>query len=328
MRKTLTYPILGLILFLFCWINLPSSFSDRLRLFAAAPFRKQTPTAPSDELSRLQLENRSLKTQLDLAYEWLLFHRNVGLQAKDLRALLEKQLAFLPASVIYRDPSSWSSSLWVSAGEELNRAIGKKGIAKNSPVVADGALVGVVEYVGEKQSRIRLITDSGLSPSVRVHRGSQQNRELSRHLDSLLKLIEKREDLFASFSEKEKLLAQLDELMTACGDRWEDGYLAKGEVHGSSTPFWRSRSPMLRGIGFHFDDPDGSSADANVPTLKEGDLLVTSGLDGVFPPDLPVGVVFRIDPQQSGSFAYEMDVRPIASNLNDLQTVFILPPNE
>lgn len=343
MRRTVKYPFLGLALFLFCWINLPKGVSERVRSFAAAPFSHRSFESHSDEVSRLELENRSLRAQIEPVYEWVLhdqrIHEQIELlkdrgfaqkRAAHLRELLSVQLSSLPAQVAYRDPSSWSSSLWVNVGEENNRAVGKKVIAKNSPVLADGALVGVVEYVGEKQARVRLITDSGLTPSVRVCRGGLQNRELAHQIHSLLKQLEKRDDLFSSLAEKETLISQLNGLKKNAGVQWEDGYLAKGEVHGSSAPFWRSRGPLLRGIGFNFDYPDDEGPPrelkGSVPILKEGDLLITSGLDGVFPSGLQVGTVAKIDPLKEGSYSYEIEVRPSASNLNDLQTLFILPP--
>ncbi len=341
MRRTIRVPFLALGLFLFCWINLPKSLSDRLRSLAIAPFRQQSFEDKPDELARLQLENQNLRSQMEHVYEWVLFDQRIGEQfaflkecsqkrAAHLRELLQQQLSAMPAQVIYRDPSSWSSSLWVNAGEENNLALGHTVIAKNSPVLAEGALVGVVDYVGKKQARIRLITDSGLSPSVRVSRGSSQNRELAHQLEGLLYHLEKRDDFFSTNLEKEQWISQLFSLKGRCGVSWEDGYLAKGEVHGSSAPFWRSRSPILKGIGFNYDYPDeeGSSCDlkSQIPILKEGDLLVTSGLDGVFPSGLRVGTVMRVDPLKEGDYAYEIEVRPAVSNLNDLQTLFILPP--
>jgi len=346
MQRTVKYPFLGIALFLFCWINLPKGIADRARSFAAAPFSRRSFESHSDEVARLELENRSLRAQIEPVYEWVLHDQRMSEQleflkgsdkkefgqrrAAHLRELLSGQLASLPAQVAYRDPSSWSSSLWVNVGEENNRSVGKRVIAKNSPVLADGALVGVVEYVGEKQARVRLITDSGLSPSVRVCRGGLQNRELAHQLNSLQKQIEKREDLFSSLSEKESFLNQLQVLKKNTGIHWEDGYLAKGEVHGSSAPFWRSRGPLLRGIGFNFDYPDDEGPPrelkGGVPILKEGDLLVTSGLDGVFPSGIQVGTVAKIDPLKEGSYSYEIEVRPSVSNLNDLQTLFVLPP--
>jgi rod shape-determining protein MreC len=347
MRRVIQYPLI-LIFCLFCWINLPKDLADRFRSLAAAPLYKKRIDSPMDELARLQLENRTLKAQIDHIYEWVLQDQRVMQQvdflqeasqqklcvkkAAYLKELLADQCLSMPAQVTYRDPSSWSSSLWVNVGQESNRALQKKVVAKNSPVLSDGALIGVVEYVGEKQSRIRLITDSGLSPSVRVVRGGLQNRELAHQISLLLKQMEKRDDLFLSSDEKRQLLDQLNRIKKTSCSQWEDGYLAKGEIHGSSAPFWRSRSPLLRGIGFNYDYPDEEGpahylkSEGAASLLKEGDLLVTTGLDGVFPAGLPVGTVMKIDPLKEGSYYYEVDVSPQASNLNDLHTLFIMPP--
>ncbi len=296
MRRTITIPFLALGLFLFCWINLPKGLSDRIRALAVLPLGRPSEEAPGNEKLRLQLENQHLREQVEHLCERLLLAQRIGEQvellkglekrpfaqrhADHLRALVTSQLFSLPAQVIYRDPSSWSSSLWVNVGDADNRSLGKVIVAKNSPVLSDGALVGVVDYVGQKQARIKLITDSGLCPAVRVNRGASQNRELAHQLQTLLYQLEKRDDLFAGEGEKSALLAQLKSLKEKNGIQWEDGYLAKGELHGSSAPFWRSRGPLLKGIGFNFDYPDeeGEARDlqAPIPILKEGDLLVTS----------------------------------------------------
>lgn len=319
MKRTLTYPYLALGFFLFCWINIPKNTSDRFRSLSVAPFQSFSPSPTNDDLARLQLENQNLRTQLESVCEWLSSDQRINEQSELLKGLnqslakatdegsksffqrrighlrshLMSLLHSLPAQVIYRDPSSWSSSLWVNAGENDNAALGKSVIAKNSPVMSGNALIGVIDFVGKNQSRVRLITDSGLSPAVRTIRGSQFN---------------------------------------------EGAYLAKGEVQGSSAPFWRSRSPLLKGVGFNYDYPDeegpsrdlktgrviGSSKGAE-PIIKEGDLLVTSGLDGVFPPGLRVGIVSWVNSLKEGSYAYEIEAYPVAGNLNDLKTVFILP---
>lgn len=46
--------------------------------------------------------------------------------------------------------------------------------------------------------------------------------------------------------------------------------------------------------------------------LREGDPLVTSGLDGIFPPGLPVGSIARIEPTASSASFARVLVRPIA----------------
>jgi len=374
-RKSIAYPYLALGLILFCWVSLPKSFSDRARSFTVASFTPvwkwgtklfldSSKRANETELSRLSLENQNLRTQIETVCEWLLSDGKIGEQwelyrkisqeqnhspdghwrsfferrASHLRKNLQKQMMSIPAQVIYRDPTSWSSSLWVNAGEEENEALGTEVIAKNSPVVLGASLVGVVDFVGRKQSRIRLITDSGLAPSVRAVRGAVQNRELAALLQTVSSRLETREDLFSSSEEKELFLTRVAQLKSKVNFGWEDGYLAKGELHGSSAPFWRSRGQTLKGIGFNYDYPDeeGSARELRtgrpvgaysgaVPILKEGDLLVTSGLDGVFPPGLLVGTVDWVGPLKEGNYAYEIEAKPCTPHLNDLQTVFILP---
>lgn len=312
-----------LVLFLFFWIGLPKQTADGLRscsVAALAPswkwakgvqkylsdrpgvFRTKN-RVEEEELKRLRLENRTLRLEMEKMSHWFVAEARLqnqmdllkGLtreltQAEEerwrtffqrrvahLRDLMQWELMAIPAQVIYRDPVSWSSSIWVNVGEESNRNLGSAVIAKNSPVISGDCLVGVVDYVGKRQSRIRLITDSGLAPAVRAVRQSK--------------------------------------------------YLAKGEIHGSSFPFWRSRSLLLNGIGFNFDYPDAEgAAQLGVPIIQEGDLLVTSGLDGVFPPDLRVGKVVKVGVPKPGRHAYDIEAEPLALSMNDLEMLFILPP--
>ncbi len=345
------YPYLLLGILLFCWISFPKSLVDRARAWSVGIITPFPPKPSREEISSLRIENQHLRTQLEAAYEWLLGDRHVSQQVQVLKELdkeiskvsegewksfLQRRAAHLktrlrgeaisvPAQVIYRDPAAWSSSLWVNAGEEENLKIGQTLIAKNSPVLAAGNLVGVVDYVGKRQSRIRLITDAGLSPAVRAVRGAIQNREVAQLLETLIDRLNMRSDLFDSSEEKNSALAHIKELRSKIGLDWDAGYLAKGEIMGSSAPFWRSRGPLLKGVGFNFDYPD-EEGKSSLPLLQEGDFLVTSGLDGVFPPGLRVGTVAKVQAPHSGGYAYEIEVRPAAPNLNDLQTVFILPP--
>lgn len=349
--KSSFYPYLLLGILLFCWISFPKSLVDRARAWSVGVITPFSPKPAHDEMSSLRIENQHLRSQIEAAYEWLLADRRIAEQAqllKDLekaadkvsegewksflerraahlKARLQGEMVSIPAQVIYRDPAAWSSSIWVNVGEEENVNLGQALIAKNSPVLAGGNLVGVVDYVGKHQSRVRLITDAGLSPAVRAVRGAIQNREVAQLLETLIDRVNTRSELFNSPEEKSRFLSHVKQLHSKIGLDWDEGYLAKGELMGSSAPFWRSRGSLLKGVGFNFDYPDEEGKSA-LPILQEGDFLVTSGLDGVFPPGLQVGVVAKVQAPHSGGYAYEIEVRPAASNLNDLQTVFILPP--
>ncbi|MFQ5729755.1 MAG: rod shape-determining protein MreC [Waddliaceae bacterium] len=269
-----------------------------------------------EEIQRLKLENQLLTNEIQKLKELLqreLFTRDqigefitketldslqplVQLHQKDLSQIIALELQSIPAQVIFRSPASWNSSLWINVGKKSNGELGREVIAKNSPVVIGTSVVGVIDYVGNHQSRVRLITDSGLTPSVRAI-------------------------------------------------RVEDGetrYLAKGELRGSTRPLWRGRSPLLKGEGFNYDFPDeeGPARDlrsgepigttsVDVPKMdivQTDDLLVTTGMDGVFPPGLQVAKVTHIDILKEGDYYYELEARPSVNNLDDLSLVYVIPP--
>lgn len=197
------------------------------------------------------------------------------------------QLKAVPAKIIYRSPAFWDQCCWINVGEQTNEALGIAIVSKNSPVVVGDSIVGVVDEVGPQQSRVRLLTDSELTPSVRVLRNGQ--------------------------------------------------YLAKGEIHGSGRPLWRGKSGLLKGIGFNydFDDEEGpgrdlrtgkaSKSDREIPLIHPRDLLVTTGMDGVFPPNFRVAEVVEVYPLEEGDYSYEIEAKPSAGNLDDLTRVFVLP---
>lgn len=354
-RKGITPPYFILALCLFFWIGLPHSYVDGIRYVAVASFvpawswvkgvKRYLSDRPSklwvekkevdgERLSQLELENAMLRLSVEKMSHWLLAEERAlhlldvfkkqenQKRSSHLISLIRSELMAMPSRVIYRDPSSWSSSLWIDVGESDNRVLGHAVIAKNSPVVLGSALVGVVDYVGKHQSRVRLITDSGLSPAVRSVRGNAQNREVALIVESLIQRLECR-------GGKEALIKDLRSLKNEFGIEKEEHYLAKGELHGSSFPLWRSRSAMLKGIGFNFEFPDEEgSLKKGVSLLEKGDLLVTTGFDGVFPPGLQVGIVASVMAPKPGGYAYEIDVQPIAVDLNDLETLFVLPPRK
>ena len=110
-------------------------------------------------------------------------------------------------------------------------------------------------------------------------------------------------------------------------------HLAKGEIRGNLV------SPLLDGFGFNYDFADsyGEARDLRtgeplqkkgkrLPLVQKGDLLQTSGLDGIFPEGLHVAQVESIAPLQEGAFSYELSARPAARNLQDLRSVIVLAP--
>lgn len=301
-----------LLLLLFSLLSLPKTTSDSLRSFTVASLSPAWKGAAS---LKHYLLDRPIGRKKVLGFEEL---QRLQLENQLLRAQSKVELSATMARVIYRDPSAWSSSLWISAGREDSELI-----EKNSPVVVGDSLIGVIDYVGKKQSRVRLITDSGISPAVRVARGKVQNQHLALQLQSVAELLQKREDLFLSEEEKESFKKALGVLEKRLEKEEGTLYLAKGELHGSSAPLWRSERPVLKGIGFNLEYlEEGEKRPEGVPILREGDLLVTSGLDGVFPPGIAVAHVLSV---QERGYMYELTARPTARDFNGFEIVQVLP---
>lgn len=318
------------------------------------------------EMQALLLENTMLKNQIVGLHEWLFFENRIEDQlekyknlhdkkfddvllkefflrrAEELKEIVRNEYESIIGKVIFRDPSSWSSSLWINIGEKNNEELSHTVIAKNSPVILGQNLIGVVEYVGKQCSRVRLITDTGLVPSVRAARGSSQDQALLNLLHSLKDNLFVRDDLFASSDDKENFLNAIYQMSKKLSDDKEEKYLAKGELCGSSQPLWRSKGLILKGAGFNYDYSDvegparsltsGEALDKNninfktEPLLENGDLLITTGMDGIFPKGLHVAIVSKVSDVNDGDYAYEIEAKPTATNLNELEYVFVLPP--
>lgn len=182
------------------------------------------------------------------------------------------------AEVIYRQKANWNESLWISKGAPQ--------VKRLSPVLNGDVLIGLVDYVGKNQSRVRLITDPKLSPSVRAKREVAGRTYL----------------------------------------------LAKGELEGMLDKQGRESGTLFKGSGFNYDFPDSEGpardlrAGPEIPIIKADDILVTTGLDGLFPKGLKVAKITRVKPLKEGDFYYEIEAKSLMGNLNDLRWVTIVDP--
>ncbi len=254
---------------------------------------------------------------------------------------LTQQLPSLSARVIFRSFDQWNSSLWVDVGEVDNIRENKVVIAKNSPVLLNASVVGVIDYVEEKRARVRLISDSSITPSVRAVRGGKRNELFVDAIHQLSSLIQAESFSELTIDEIKQLIVLLNKLKRSLSPLKKSWYLAKGELQGSVAPIGYA-PPILKGIGFNydFDDEQGTSRDlregflkkegvgTNLPILKVNDLLVTTGMDGIFPSDLPVAIVTKVFSLKEGDYFYELEAKPLAPNFESLSTLFILPPLE
>lgn len=296
-----------------------------VRSWLFAPFQISSSDSKHSERLQLELENQLLKSRL-----------------ADLSPAPQQQptVFALPARVIFRPFDAWNSSLWIDVGEANNAAYPKPVIAKNSPVLVGNAIVGVVDYVGKNQSRVRLITDSGLTPAVRTVRGGEQEALIGEHLSFLLDTLQKRQDLLVKIEKPTPFLKELKTIHESLKPDLQSWYLAKGELQGSSGALGRAQSPILKGIGFNYDFPDeeGGARDlrtgtliddpnsAPLPLINVNDVLVTTGMDGVFPRGFKIATVKKISPLKEGDYFYELEAEPIVGSLQDLSQVFVIPP--
>jgi rod shape-determining protein MreC len=201
-----------------------------------------------DKILSLKEINASLKNQLDhhLLTQDELSETNV-------------------ARVIFRDPAFWSSSLLIDKG----MADDAFNIEKNSVVLSQGNLIGVVEEVFETFSKVRLITDKNLQFSVKK----------------------------LSSSHEQKIKEEELELGTMCGISSIDNR-------------------------YRFKDLEGHFFSSNFQT---GDVLITSGLDGVFPEGLKVAIVTEVKIEEE-EVIFPFKAQVCAPDLKNLKAVTILSP--
>ncbi|NGX45678.1 MAG: hypothetical protein K940chlam2_00835 [Chlamydiae bacterium] len=329
--------------------------SIRIAAFTIAPKKQSV----SSDVEALELQCTALRQQQEMFRELLLSQQFIEEERSRFRELIRlggvsgdrqqedyfqkrshylgdvllKRMQAIPARVIFREPALWGSTLWLGVGARDNDALGREIVAKNSPVVVGTTVVGVVEEVMQRKCRVRLITDSSLTPSVRAVRGSEQDRLLACQIDQLVQTLSRRSDL----EFPDNLLHTLSEMKEELGSGSPYSlYLAKGELHGSSAPLFRGLCRRLKGVGFNYDfsDEEGDSRElrtgagmgGSVPLLKVGDLLVTTGMDGIFPPDLLVGQITAISSLKEGGCSYGLEARSTAPNLEELRDLFVLPP--
>lgn len=296
-------------------------------------------------IEKLETDNQLLRTQIDTVREWLLseerLEREVALfesiekkgDSLELRERdrcianqIEAKLRSLPAKVIYREPAIWSETVWIDVGYETSPIV-----EKNSPIVCGSSLVGIVERAEKRRSLVRLITDPTLSVAVRIRRGKEEDRALALVADQLLSHLRMRPE---TGHEIEKWSGFAQALKNDV-----DLYLAKGILHGSSHSLGRHRSSFLIGEGFNyaFSDREGKARDLrsgnrygdekkeNEPLARRGDLLVTSGLDGLFPEGLHVAIVKELEPLEEGDFAIKLFAWSTLGSLDEITHLQVLP---
>lgn len=336
-----------------------SCFWDRIYLLTHDFHNSSEPVVAKQELERLKQDNYLLHLQVDHIRQWLLsedrIHEQIDLlksaadplitkesasflhrRRQEILKFLQLEAQAIPAKVIFREPGTWSNYIWINVGEADNARLQEAVIAKNSPVLLGNSVVGVIDLIGKTQSRVCLITDNRLTIAVRAVRGKQQDHFLLEQLNTLLFFLEKRQNSTCVQETQEAVLA-----LARLKNQWipleQNIYLAKGELQGTGRPLWRSCGSFLKGTGFNYDfaDEEGPGRDLRsaliydkkppVTLLNVGDLLITTGLDGVFPAGLRVAIVSKVDILQEGQCFYNLEALATAGSFDELNFVCVLP---
>jgi len=233
---------------------------------------------------------------------------------------------YVVAAVLFRNINSWNSSIWINKGYEDSALI-----ARNSPVLSKDSVVGVIDYVGKHAACVKLITDSSVTPAVRVLREANDPL-LTFAFFTLMKAIEDKTIRFKSDEDAKGISWFLQKVKEDQALTKEPQFSAKGILQGHGEPLWKAQNAYLKGYGFNYDFKDQYGGPKELrseePIIRTGDLLVTSGMDGIFPEGLKIANVHTIFPLTEGAFAYDILATPSAHDILDLEYVTILPPHD
>lgn len=241
--------------------------------------------------------------------------------------------SIIMAPVAMINETSWNRFMWVAPKPEDTAHI-----QINCPVVVGTTLIGVIDYVGRSCCRIRMIGDPDLHIAVRSVRGKNFHEQ---NISSIQTLIRNKPELLEK-PERAKILDTLLEHLKGQLSWVSPHYLLKGEICGIDVD--SDGEPIYKGNGFQYDFSDshghahdlrsgidvGQHHQGNVklqPLILPGDILISSGLDGLIPEGLFVGEVKVVHPLMEGSTAYGISVRPAFDPRMSPKWVAILPLN-
>jgi rod shape-determining protein MreC len=172
-RKNLVYSLVLLLPFIFFFVRSDAFPSLKFGFVQGIAFPIRIISAPLREVKKIFFYHRTFREYMRLRNETdVLKARVVGMdellqENARLERLLElkRKLAFssVAAHVIGRDPSRWSSSMIIDKGRQ-------DGLREGMPVVNALGVVGKVAEVGERKSKVVLLTDPQFSAAVLTQR--------------------------------------------------------------------------------------------------------------------------------------------------------------
>ena len=291
-------------------------------------FQLASPSASYNQtLYNLKTQNISLKRQIDSLYEWLLFDQKTNDLVDKTEALKQQanssphtkdfflqkseflknrslaQLQSISAKVIHRTRLSWYKYCWINVGLEDNKKIGQDIVSIDSPVVQGNALIGIIDKVEKKKSRVLLITDNSNTISIQLLNKRDSNEKLVNLL--------KQASLLAKNEDRSPLLNCIDTIRKKYPTKTPHNIT--GEVNGICDLNIFNGDIMLSARLF---------CDPKSVKLETGDILVTSGLDEIAPQGVEVGIIADIT---EDICSYNLKLLPACDDINKVYFVSVLP---
>lgn len=319
MRRSVYLPILTVVVTLSILWALPEAWvrsfrSKCIRKLAVLPIA--APTYQTEiAKSKAEAENALLRSML------------LQFQEEDHLRRISKATTVI-GRLIYQDQGPRHKGCWVDVGSEDNARLGQEIVAHHSPVVIGNCLIGLVDQVFPTQSHIRFLSDAAVRPAVRAVRGNAQHVLLAQHVTEVIQAM--------PADSPQAVRDYLQHWKDQMGASTKEWFLAKGILEGCSSTSER----VLHGKGFNCDLADrcaparelrsgrilGEGQETAQPLLQKGDILMTTGMDGVFPMGLIVAKVVYVHPLIEGDCYYQLEAEWLAPSLDRLYAVCILPP--
>lgn len=253
------------------------------------PFLKESKKtfAYEKRIAELEVENFKLLSKIeDLTTLHQQYHalddqelRVLQSREKNLERLLDIQLKAIVARPLFRSLDQYSQGIWINAGK-------REGVVNHSPVIVGQTAIGMVDFVDDKQSKVRLINDPKMSVAVRLVRVEEGE------VTYLAKG-------FVQGSSGSRLRVE------GLNYDFSDDYgPARNLRDGSVTHLLSDENPKM--------------------LAQKGDKVLTSGLDGVFPSGLLVGEVSYVYPLKEGDYTMRVDVTPDKNLETPFPLLFVL----
>lgn len=234
-------------------------------------------------------------------------------QSADL--LWQNRYEHIVTKMIFQPTAPWGNTVWVDVGYKTSPL--PIGLQRNCPVLSGDVAVGLVDFVGAYASRVRLLSDPLVHPAVQIRRQGVDIHGVQRAVSFLQETLKKHPDIMPS----RKAARALFKLLSCCPCHLSDDKstrFARGELQGAEK---MTDPSMWKGVGFALEiSADGKGG---VP-IRVGDVLETSGLDGLFPQGLIVAKVTSVAPTEEGATTFHILARSEAENFLHLDYLTIL----